>query len=171
MRKFSRRRVPDFLSPVQKVACVERSKTILRVLQDAESNDFKGIATSDESWFKYYYYYYPSSTMFVRAPSQVIPKTQQTIGAKTTMITIFFTAHQLILLDVLPKGSKLNQQDFIDYVFPDLKTENRNFRRRMRLATFGCTWIIQCVTMGQKSCQNSTNTTLHDYRTHSIRET
>jgi hypothetical protein len=47
------------------------------------------------------------------------------------MITISFTAGQLILLDVLPKGSKFNQQYFIDYVFPDLKMDNRNFRRRM----------------------------------------
>jgi histone-lysine N-methyltransferase SETMAR len=54
------------------------------------------------------------------------------------MITIFFTACQLILLDVLPKGSKFNQQYFIDHVFPDLKMENRNFGRRMPLATF---WV------------------------------
>jgi hypothetical protein len=52
------------------------------------------------------------------------------------MITIFFTASQLILLDVLPKGSKFNQQYFIDYVFPDLETEDPNFHRRMLLATF-----------------------------------
>jgi hypothetical protein len=74
--------------------------------------------------------------MFARAPSEVIPRTRQTIGAKKTMIMICFTARQLILLDVLPKGSKFNQQYFIDYVFPDLKTENQNFRRRMPLATF-----------------------------------
>jgi histone-lysine N-methyltransferase SETMAR len=36
------------------------------------------------------------------------------------------------------KGSKFNQQYFIDYVFLDLKTENQNFRRRMLLATF---WV------------------------------
>jgi hypothetical protein len=43
MRKFSRRWVPHFLSPAQKVARVEASKTILRVLQDAESNDLKDL--------------------------------------------------------------------------------------------------------------------------------
>jgi hypothetical protein len=79
MRKFSRRWVPHFPSPGQKVARVEASKTILRVLQDAESNDFEGIATGDESWFSYRY---PSSTMCARAPSEVIPRTRQTIGAK-----------------------------------------------------------------------------------------
>jgi hypothetical protein len=51
---------------------------------------------------------------------------------------LFFTACQLILLDVLPKGSKFNQQYFIDYVIPDLKTENQNFRCRMPPATF---WV------------------------------
>jgi hypothetical protein len=54
------------------------------------------------------------------------------------MITIFFTARQLILLDVRTKGSKFNQQHFIDYLFPDFKTENLIFRRRMSLATF---WV------------------------------
>jgi hypothetical protein len=57
----------------------------------------------------------------------------------------FFTARQLILLDVLPKGSKFNQQYFIDSVFPDFKTENRNFRRRMSLATF---WVHMDNSMG-----------------------
>jgi hypothetical protein len=41
MKKFSRRWMPHSLSPVQNVARVEASKIILRVLQDAESNDFE----------------------------------------------------------------------------------------------------------------------------------
>jgi hypothetical protein len=80
MREVSRRSVDHFLSPAQKVARVEASKTVLRVLQDAESSDFERIATGDESWFRYCY---PSSTMFTRAPSEVTPRTRQTIGAKT----------------------------------------------------------------------------------------
>jgi hypothetical protein len=98
MRKFSRRWMPHFLSPAQNVARAEASKTILRVLQDAESNGLEGIAPGDEPRFRYCH---PSSTVFARAPSEVIPKTRQIIGANKTMITIFFTAHQLILLDVL----------------------------------------------------------------------
>jgi hypothetical protein len=79
IRQLSRRWVPHFLSPAQKVARVEASKIILRVLQDAESNYFKGIATGDESWFRYCY---PSSTMYARTPSEVIPRTRETTGAK-----------------------------------------------------------------------------------------
>jgi hypothetical protein len=65
--------------------------------------------------------------MFAWAPSEAVPRIWQTIGAKKTMITIFFTARQLIVVDVLPKGSKFNQHYFVDYLFPDLATENLNF--------------------------------------------
>jgi hypothetical protein len=60
---------------------------------------------------------------------------------------IFFAACQLILLDVLPKGSQFNQQCFIDYVFSDSKTENRNFCHRIPLATF---WVH----MNNSMCHN-----------------
>jgi hypothetical protein len=63
---------------------------------------------------------------------------------------IFFTVRQLIRLDVRPKGNKFNQQYFIDYVCPDLKTENRNFRRRMPLATF---WEHMDDSMGHNGSQ------------------
>jgi hypothetical protein len=79
MRKFPRRWVPRSLSLAQKIAGVAASETILRILQDAESNNFEEITTGDESWFRYCY---PSSTMFAQAPSQVIPGTRQTTGAK-----------------------------------------------------------------------------------------
>jgi hypothetical protein len=49
MRKFLRRWVPHFLSPTQKAARIKASKTILRVLQDAESNNFEGNAAGDDS--------------------------------------------------------------------------------------------------------------------------
>jgi histone-lysine N-methyltransferase SETMAR len=54
------------------------------------------------------------------------------------MITIFFPARQLTLLDVPPKGSKFNQQYFIDYLFPGLNTEDLNFRCQVPLAIF---WV------------------------------
>jgi hypothetical protein len=70
-----------------------------------------------------------------------------------TMTTILFTARQRILLDVLPKGSKFTQHYFIDCVFPDLQTENHNFRRRMPLATF---WVH----MDNSLCHNGSKVVL-----------
>jgi hypothetical protein len=52
MRKFSRRWVPHSLTYAQKVARVEASIEILRILQNSEANDFDGIATGDELWFQ-----------------------------------------------------------------------------------------------------------------------
>jgi hypothetical protein len=49
---------------------------------------------------------------------------------------MFFTAKKLILFDVLPRGSTFNQRDFINSIFPDLKTANVNFRRQKTASTF-----------------------------------
>jgi hypothetical protein len=65
-----------------------------------------------------------------------------------TMTVIFFTARQLILLEALPKGNKFNQQYFVDRFFPDLKTENLTFYRRMPLIIF---WVHMDNSMRQKS--------------------
>jgi transposase len=77
MREFSRRWVPHFLSPAQKVARVEALKTILRVLQEAELNGFEGIATGDESWFRYCY----DNSMRHKYPS---PQTDRDISTINT---------------------------------------------------------------------------------------
>jgi hypothetical protein len=63
------------------------------------------------------------------------------------MVTIFFTRRELIVLDVRPKGSKFNQLYFIDYIFPDLKSSNLNFRRRKPGLTF---WVH----MDNSTCHN-----------------
>jgi hypothetical protein len=90
--------VPRFLSPAQKVACVEASTEMLRILHELEENHFEGIAIDDESWSQYSA---PSSKMFARSPTDVIPRTWQTIGTIQTMVTIFFTGRKLIVLDIL----------------------------------------------------------------------
>jgi hypothetical protein len=44
---------------------------------------------------------------------EVIPRLRPKISIKKVMITVFFTARQLIALDSLPKGQKYNQKDFV----------------------------------------------------------
>jgi hypothetical protein len=63
------------------------------------------------------------------------------------MATILFTGRELIVLDVLPKDSKFNQLYFIDYIFPDLKSANLNFRRRKPGSTL---WVH----MDNSTCHN-----------------
>jgi hypothetical protein len=143
MKRFSQRWMPRFLNSVQITARVEASKEVLWILQGSEANTFKGIATGDESWFRYSY---QSSKMFTRLPTDVIPRTRQTIDAKRTVITLFFTTMKLIVLDILPKGHKYNQKYIVDYIVPDFEMANMRFQRRIPESTFECRWTIQYVT-------------------------
>jgi hypothetical protein len=133
MRKFSFRWVFRFLSEAQKSARVEASKEMLRILQDSEENKFDGILTGDEFWFRYLL---SCSKSFAQSPAEVVSRIRHGIDTKKTMITIFFTGCELIVLNVLPKGSKFNQLYFIDYIFPDLTSANLIFRPRKPGSTF-----------------------------------
>jgi hypothetical protein len=54
--------------------------------KESEANRFEGIATGDESSFRYSY---PSSKIVARSPAQITPITRQAIGSTKTMITLF----------------------------------------------------------------------------------
>jgi hypothetical protein len=58
--------------------------------------------------------------MFAQSPTDVIPRARQAIGTKQTMMTIAPTGRNLIVLDIVPKGSKVNRLDFIDCISLDL---------------------------------------------------
>jgi hypothetical protein len=60
--------------------------------------------------------------MFARQPDDVIPSVRQSLGAKRIMV-MFFTAKNLIVMDVPPKAMKLNQLYFVHYIFPDVKSK------------------------------------------------
>jgi hypothetical protein len=46
------------------------------------------------------------------------------------MITVFFTATGLLVLDALPHGQTFTQDYFITKVLPILREENERFRRK-----------------------------------------
>jgi histone-lysine N-methyltransferase SETMAR len=144
MKKLSRRWVPHSLSPAQKVAHVDTSIEMVRILQESERDDFDGVATDNESWFQYIY---QSSEMFARSLADVIPRIQQAIGAKKIMMTMFFTGRRLIMLAIIPRGGQYNQLYFVDNILPDLKKGKLGFTRRMPGSTF---WVH----MNNSMCHN-----------------
>jgi hypothetical protein len=91
--------------------------------------------------------------MFVRSPTDVISRTPQVIGTKQTMITIFFTGHTQIVLDILPNGCKFNQSYYVDSIFAIWKGEKWIFVVESRRRLFGYTRIIQRAIMRQKEHQ------------------
>jgi hypothetical protein len=57
--------------------------------------------------------------MFASSAEEVVPRTKQNISARKTMITIVFISAGLLLLNFLPKGTKFNQDYFMDAVLPE----------------------------------------------------
>jgi hypothetical protein len=74
--------------------------------------------------------------MFARSPVDLIPRTRRAIGVKKIMITLFFTARKLIVVDVMPKGWKYNQLYFVDNIVPGLKRGKMSFAPRKPGSTF-----------------------------------
>jgi hypothetical protein len=105
MGKFSRRWVPHFLSSGQKVARVEASKKYCEFYKTRNQMTLTELQPVMS----------PGSGTVVHLQQCLRgrhPRLFQGRGkqlARKTMMTIFFTARQLFLLDVLTKGSTCNQ--------------------------------------------------------------
>jgi hypothetical protein len=111
----------------------DQSEMLLDMLQLYAEHNFEGITTGDESWFLYTTC---GDSMFATSAREVVTRTKQNISARKTMVTIFFASTRLLVLNFLPKGTKLNQDYFIDTVLPNLCSEKRQNARRKGLPSF-----------------------------------
>jgi transposase len=84
--------------------------------------------------------------------AEVGPREEQNILAGKTMVTVFFTFARLLALNFPPKGTKFNQNYFIDAVPPDLYSERARIERRKGLPSF-------LVHMDNSMCHNSAKIT------------
>jgi hypothetical protein len=105
---------------------------------------FEGIATGNESWVCYLI---ESDSMFARWREEVIPRLRLGISIKKVMITVFFTARQLITLDTLPKGQKYSQEYFVQNKLPSFLNEKKRFSRQKTAINFS-------VHMDNSMCHN-----------------
>jgi hypothetical protein len=85
--------------------------------------------------------------MFSPSAEEVVPRISQNISARKTMITFFFTPAGLLVLNFLPKGTKINQDHLIDAVFPELYGQKTGIARRKGAPTFS-------VHMDSSMCHN-----------------
>jgi hypothetical protein len=68
-------------------------------------HNFEGMTIGHESWFHYSSY---SNSMFDDSKENFLSRIQQDIFAPKTMITIFFTDKQFLVLDIRSKVIKYN---------------------------------------------------------------
>jgi hypothetical protein len=111
----------------------ERQCDILSMLGIYAEHNFEGIATSDESWFQYSS---SSDSIFADSRESAVPRIRRDISGQKTMLTICCTTRQLRVLKALPKGTKFNQDYFIDAVFPGLHNEKRQISRKEGFPSF-----------------------------------
>jgi hypothetical protein len=76
--------------------------------------------------------------------------TKQNISAEKTMVTFFFTSTRLLVLNFLTKGTKFNQDDFIDMCFPIYTAKRDKLRGTRVCQIFQSTWTIQGVITAQR---------------------
>jgi hypothetical protein len=74
--------------------------------------------------------------MFAISAREMVSMTKQNISAQKTMVTVFFKSTRLLGLNFLPKGTKFNQDYFIDPVASNLYSAKRQIARRKGLPSF-----------------------------------
>jgi hypothetical protein len=80
-----------------------QSEMFLDILQLYAEHHFEGSTTGDKSWFLYTIY---GDSMFATSARELVPRTEQNIYAKKTMVRTFFTSIRLLVLNGLPKSTK-----------------------------------------------------------------
>jgi hypothetical protein len=106
----------------------EISKGLLTVLKNGESTEFSRVVIGDESWFSYHY---QSTHCYAKSCDEEPSTTKITIAAKRAMVIIFFTGTKLLVLDVLPREEKSNQNHFLADIAPELSKKSSNAKRRI----------------------------------------
>jgi hypothetical protein len=74
--------------------------------------------------------------MFAESRERDVPRIRRAISGQQNMVTIFFTSTRLLALEPWSKGTKLNQDYFIQAVLPGLSDEKRRISRGTGLSAF-----------------------------------
>jgi transposase len=126
LKKYTRTWVPHELSEAEKKGRVDQSRSVLDMLQLYARHNVEAITTGNESWFLYSTH---TNSMFAVSAAEVVPRTKQNISTRKTMVTIFFTYTRSLVLNFLTKGTRFNQDYFIDAALPNLYREKTRIVR------------------------------------------
>jgi hypothetical protein len=117
---------------------------LLAILPRLQDNFFEGLCTQDESWFLYEY---QSGSIFAASREIIPPRCEHKIHGKKRMITVFFTAMWLLVLDTLSHDHTFTQAYFMTEVLWMLSQENGRLRRKCSSGPF-------YPDMGNSRCHN-----------------
>ena len=135
MRKLTARWVPRLLNEDQKKKRLEICQNLLTRAESEQEEFWSRLITMDESWLPFFM---PETKLQSRMwcargdPPPVKAKTLP--SSQKVMISVFWDAEGLILVDYLPKGKTINSEYFCNLLREDLRKHLKN-RRRGKLSS------------------------------------
>lgn len=105
--------VPYFLTDELKEKRLKGANELKAALIEESKKDFQKLITGDQSWF--FLTYEPRNKWSLSA-EEVPNRVSKAIHTQKVMITIMFTKHELLLVDLLPQGQSFNSEYFISNV-------------------------------------------------------
>lgn len=129
--------IPYKLTEAIRQKRVETSKELLKVLKKNKKTGFIFFSTGDECWFSYEYY---PETQWIKNGDLPPERVNRSLFTKKIMITIFWSANGIHVIDVLDEDKRMNSEYFISNVLVPItkcdaykraKKENKKFTLHM----------------------------------------
>jgi hypothetical protein len=95
-------------------------RQLLEVLEEAQSTDFRGLVTGDESWF---YLSYASRVAWTMSRDELPTKEKQAISTKKFMLAVFWSVDGFHVAEFLPTGTRFDTAYFAEHIIPSLATK------------------------------------------------
>jgi histone-lysine N-methyltransferase SETMAR len=118
LQKISFRWVPHDLTESHKRQRVTLAEELQSILEAEKERGYEYIVTGDESWL---FLKNPPRAAYlpVGTPRPLMPK--QALGAKKTMLTVFFSGNRFWRLDYLPKGVNMSGPVFVHRILAPMR--------------------------------------------------
>lgn len=127
--KVNLRWVPHTLSPIQKQQRIDISKELLTYLEKGPSV-WNWVITGDQSWI---FWDNPHTSQWIVKGTERPIHAKHNIASKKTMITVFLSCKQVILVKILKNGEHFNSSYMIQEIFPALYNEMLKTRPKIGL--------------------------------------
>jgi hypothetical protein len=89
-------------------------RQLLEVLEEAQSTDFRGLITGDESWF---HLSYASRAVWTMSRDEAPTKEKQAISTRNFMLTVFSSVDGFHVAEFLPTVTRFDTVYFVDILF------------------------------------------------------
>jgi histone-lysine N-methyltransferase SETMAR len=109
--------IPHLLSDAQKVARVEGANSLRSALLTAKHQNWNLFWTGDESWVLWDT---QRSGSWLEIDQELPVRVKQTIGARKSMLTVFFNPRRFAVVDLLPQGATFDADYFVAQVIRPL---------------------------------------------------